>query len=422
MQNTENFQSRPGLSRRGLMQAVGAGIGGVAIVPLLTQTGLMAADAPSAPRASGDPQKVFQKAVDDAIAAGEIGLQIAVYKNGKEVVNVWGGIADQKSGRKVDANTLFNVFSVTKGWTNMCLQLQAERGLIDYNKPVAFYWPEFGVNGKDKCTVRDALSHRGGVPYMPDGVTPEKMADYEWMVKELAAMKPVYTPGTKNGYHSYTWGWLIAELVRRTDPKKRPFVQFFQEELLKPLGVKDTYMGVPESVRPRIATMYGKGGTEGKDPASPNARAIPVQVDTSPGVWALPAVQKAVIPGAGGITSAISQIRLWAMLANGGELDGVRLLSPERIRAASLPRPGGDEIDVVTGFQSANVSTLGFWMRGTDPIVGTNPHIIGQLGAGISIGWADPDNNLAVAVCHNRFGNTYSKPLAVAVSGAYGVT
>ncbi len=124
--------------------------------------------------------QIVQQAVDIAIGErGEIGLQVAAYLDGEPVVDVWGGLADETTGKKVDADTLFPVFSVTKAVTSVALHIQAERGLVDYGMPVAHYWPEFAAHGKDKGTIYDALTHRIGVPIMPLAVTPELMKRYE---------------------------------------------------------------------------------------------------------------------------------------------------------------------------------------------------------------------------------------------------
>ena len=114
--------------------------------------------------------EIFQRAVDRAIGErGEVGLQVAAYLDGELVVDAWGGIADPATGRHVDRSTLFPVFSVVKAVTAVCLHIQAERGLIDYEAPIARYWPEFAANGKDRATIRNALSHRLGIPQMPAG-------------------------------------------------------------------------------------------------------------------------------------------------------------------------------------------------------------------------------------------------------------
>src|SRR6516165_2531868 len=200
--------------------------------------------------------QAVQVAVDQAISTGgEIGVQVAAYLKGELVVDVWGGLADETSGLKVNGDTLFPVFSVTKAVTATALHIQVERGLIDYDKPICQYWPEFAANGKGNATVRDALTHRTGLPLMPAGVTPEQMCDWDWMIDALAKMKPVFPPGTTSAYHSYTFGWIIAECVRRTDPKRRPFGRFIQEEICVPIGIDNLFIGIPGAAEPRIAKL-----------------------------------------------------------------------------------------------------------------------------------------------------------------------
>src|ERR1700736_3802527 len=127
-------------------------------------------------KAEAEPNRIVQKAVDAAIAeGGEIGLQVAAYLNGELVVDVWGGLADETTGRRVDGDTLFPVFSVTKAVTATALHIQAERGLIDYDRPSSDYWPEFVAKGKGTATVRDALTHQPGIPLMPAGVSAEQI-------------------------------------------------------------------------------------------------------------------------------------------------------------------------------------------------------------------------------------------------------
>jgi len=375
-------------------------------------------------------KEMVQRAVDASIAeGGEIGVQVAAYHDGELVVEAWGGLADETTGRRVDADTLFPVFSVTKAITATALHMQAERGLIDYEKPIAHYWPEFAANGKDKATVRDALTHRTGIPQMPDGTTPEQMCDYDWMVREIAKLKPMFEPGTKSAYHSYTFGWIIAECVRRTDKKGRPFGKFVQEEICQPLGIDNLYMGIPDAVEPRIAKLTNMPPAPAA-PGSLHLVAIPQRVGTAQEIFGRGDVRRACIPGAGGIMNARSEARFFAMLANGGILNGVRLLSEERVRSFATLRKNSDEFDVVTQ-RVMNLSIGAYHMGGESPpappVIGRNPHTISHPGAGGSIGWADPDAHLAVGICHNRMFNAPTPvgnplvPIGDAIRSALGV-
>lgn len=379
-----------------------------------------------------DISKIVQDAVQTALGRGEIGVQVAAYVNGELVADVWGGLADKATVRKVDGDTLFPVFSVTKAVTATALHIQAERGLIDYEQPISRYWPEFGARGKDKATIRDALTHRAGIPLMPSGVTPEQMCDWEWMVDQLARMEPVFEPATTSAYHSYTFGWIIAECVRRTDPKERPFSRFVREEICAPLGIDNLFLGIPDGVEPRIAQLTNlPPPAPGTPPPGPlRMGAIPLQVGVVEEVFGRPDVRRACIPGAGGIMNARSEARFFAMLANGGQLGGVRLLSEERVRSFSTPRRNPDEVDRVLA-RVLNLGISGFHLGGQSPpappVIGSNPHTISHPGAGGSIGWADPDARLAVAICHNRMFDAQSpqdcplQPIGDAIRKVLGV-
>jgi CubicO group peptidase (beta-lactamase class C family) len=359
---------------------------------------------------AANANRIVHEAVEAAIHdGGEIGVQVAAYVDGEPVVDVWGGLADETTGRMVDGDTLFPVFSVTKAVTATALHIQAERGLVDYDTPIARYWPEFGAQGKDKGTVRDALTHRIGLPQMPEGVTPELMCDWDWMVQRLAEMKPLFEPGTRSAYLAYTFGWILGEVVRRTDLNRRPFGRFVQEEICVPLGIGSLWLGIADAVEPRVAKLTNlprpAPGTPGLPAEALIPIAIPPQVGVTQKVFGRADVRRACIPGAGGIMTARSTARFFAMLANGGELHGVRLLSEERVRSFSMPRARRDEFDPVV-WRVLNLGMGGFHLGGESPpappVVGRNPHTICHPGAGGSIGWADPDARLAVAICHNR--------------------
>ena len=377
-----------------------------------------------------ETNRLFQQAIETAIREqGEVGLQVAVYHDNELVVDAWGGIADETTGRKVDGDTLFPVFSVVKAVTATALHIQAERGLIAYDQPIARYWPEFAAQGKEHATIRDALSHRLGIPQMPEGVTPELMSDYDWMVDQLAKMKPRFAPGTDNGYMCYTFGWVIAECVRRTDPQQRPFGTFVQEEICAPLGITDLWLGIPDRVASRVARIKNSVPRP-LPPDLPIFAAIPPQVATVEEVWGRPDVRRACIPGANGIMNARNAVRIFALLANGGVLNGVRLLSEERVRSFSVPRQDTDRPDSILGIP-IHVGTAGFWLGGDVSaeypyrLVGKNPHTLCHPGAGGSIGWADPDARLAVAICHNRMTHTPSEafaPIRDALEEVFGVT
>ncbi len=378
----------------------------------------------------------MDRAIARALALGEVGLQVAVYHRGELLVDTWAGMADLEAGRAVGADTLFPVFSVTKSFTAVALHIQAERGLIDYDAPVARYWPEFATNGKGAITVRHVLSHRSGVPQMPDGVTLETMLDWDWMISGIEAMKPLFAADEASSYQAYVFGWYVGELVRRTDPAHRSIDRFIREEICEPLAISEFFMGLPEALEPRVARLYnvafGGGAPAGAEaepmalstaPSShtrPSAAlapymalAIPSAVATGPVNYNRRDVHAGVHPGAGGIASARAVARLYAMLANGGELDGVRILRPETVRALTVLRKSPYELDRVVG-RVAILGQGGFWLGsdhpGAEAAVGTSNSVLCHPGAGGSIGWGDTATGLAVAIAHNRMFSRIETP------------
>lgn len=371
-----------------------------------------------------------RRAVATAVEAGHhIGIQVAAYQNGRQVIDIWDGLADPASGRRVDGDTLFNVFSVAKAVTATALHMQAERGLVDYDQKITTYWPEFAEHGKDIATVRHALTHSAGVPQMPEGVTIERICDWDRMCRDIAALEPLFPIGESQAYHAMTFGWIIGEIVRRTDPARRPLNQFIQEEICRPLGIADLWLGMPDSEFPRIAKLTNANADDPPlPPDSLTAKAMPVAVSLTPETMERPEVRRATVAGVGGIFTARSEARFWAILAGGGQLDGIRLLSEDRVRSFLQLSPLAGQTDPVLKGELP-ISTGGYWMGAghtrTQPV--GNPRALCHPGAGGSIGWADLDNNVAVAICLNRMYNCKSRdddtvlPIALAVREALGV-
>lgn len=348
--------------------------------------------------------------VDDTIArliaeGREIGVQVTAYLDGKLAIDTWGGVADPETGRKVDGDTLFNMFSVTKAIAATALHIQVARGLVDYDARVMDYWPEFGVNGKEPTTVRDVLTHRAGIPQMPEGVTPELMCDWDWMTREIAKLTPLAPPGEKALYLSLTFGWLVGEIVRRTDPKGRDIGTFIREEIALPLNAPDIWVGLPDSQLPRVAKLVNAMTPVPPEYLPPLYTAsMPPQVDLIPEVFERPDVRRAPIAGVGGIFTTRSCARFWAMIAQGGELDGVRILPADLVATFNTPRPNSDEPDPVMFGFPVPLGIAGFWLGGDTFSVAAAkyPRAVCHPGAGNSIGFADPVSKLAVAIAHNR--------------------
>ena len=309
---------------------------------------------------------------------------------------------------KVDGDTLFNVYSVTKAVAATAVHLLVDRDQLDYDAPLARYWPEYAAHGKGKTSVRDVLTHRAGIPQMPAGMTPERMCDWDWMTRAIADLEPLAEPGRKTLYLSMTFGWILGELVRRADPQHRSLGRFVREEIAEPLGIRDLWIGIPDEAEPRIARQV-----DAMVPIPPEhlpplfLASMPASVALAPPVFERADVRRAEVAGVGGIFTARSEARFWALLAGGGALDGVRLLSRDLVATLNTPRAHSDEPDPVMFGFPIPITIGGYWFGGEHPPVcsAKYPRAICHPGQGGSIGWADPDTQLAVAICHNRLFN-----------------
>lgn len=322
----------------------------------------------------------------------ELGLQVAAYLDGKLVVDACAGRADEASGKKVDSDTLFMLSSTTKGVTSTCMHILVEKHKLDYDMPIVKVWPEFGAHGKELATLRHALTHQTGVPQTPVGYTPEWLPDWDKMCRGIADLTPMFPIGQRTAYHSLNFGYINGEILRRIDG--RTIGQFLQDEICKPLHA-DIYLGVPESELHRVAVLKDAPPAPAAydasmvgEPAGSNVAKYFNRVE----------VQKAAIPASGGIMSARGLARHYAMLANWGELDGVRILPEARIRSGiELQSFEWDEIYKVRVRRS-----LG-WRRGSDCGPLASPEAFGHVGGGGSFGYADPARRLGIAFAKNYF-------------------
>ena len=345
-----------------------------------------------------------EAAMAQARAAGEEGLGVAAYLGDELIIDTWAGLADSDAGRPVDHTTLFQVFSVTKALTATALHVLVDRGLVDYELPIARYWPGFGAHGKHRITVRDALCHRAGIPQMPVGVTPELMYDWDWMISRIEQHRPWFPAGSTNCYHVLVWGWLIGEVIQRADPDGRSVAQFIADEVCNPLGISDFHLPLPKEHAARV-TVLKADWEPAADVDHLRDAAQPVTVAPAPPVHNREDTWLACLPGAGAIANAESVARLFAMLAQGGTFRGVRLLSAELIESFRVPRDDTRADDMI--FEApAWIGQGGYWLGGDlrrrIPQDGSNPVVLNQPGAGGSTGWAELDTGLAVSICHNR--------------------
>lgn len=332
------------------------------------------------------------------VATGpEAGLQVAAWHKGELVVDAWAGL-DCITGKPVDGDTLFVTFSTSKGITATVVHMLAERGLIDYDAPVARYWPAFAQNGKGDITVRQVMAHTAGVPHLPIDVAPEDVLDWDKQVKWIEAATPLWEPGTQTGYHAVTIGTILGRLAELVDG--RPFAQIVQEDICAPLRIDTLWFGAPDAVTDRIAMLdWQPDPTMALPP--PEAliwQAIPVTLQPL-SLWAnRPDYRKAVVPAASCVANARALAKVYAALVGDG-VDGVRLMSKERVALAAATQT--DAMDCVLG--QAWPKGMGYFL-GCDNATTTcvSPTAFGHTGAGGFTAYADPAHDLAFALCKTR--------------------
>jgi len=347
-------------------------------------------------------EALFRQQIDEGLHPG---ASLAVYRHGRLVLELFGGLArlpdGQASGQPVTPETLFVLFSSTKPLSAVCLHILLERGRLGLDDPVARHWPEFARNGKAAVTIRHVLTHSGGFPQNPPQLVPRKWGDWNAIVQAMEEIELIWEPGQDTGYHPLNFGWVVGELVRRIDG--RPISRFLREEVTGPLGMGDTYLGLPPELEGRVACLYAMDNE-----VDPQAVAA----------FNRPDVHQAVVPAGGGISTARDLARFYAMLAAGGTLEGVRILSPQ-----SVERAIAVQVEVRRD-RSLGIPmrwALGFHLGGNRvDLFGydTSPRAFGHGGHGSSVGWADPDLGLAVAIITNGLRSPAGHALRVAALSA----
>ena len=299
-----------------------------------------------------DPQATIQALLDDLVASGEErGLQVAVYHRGDLVVDAWAGIADAATGTPVTPETLFTVYSVSKGITATALHILAEQGKIAYDDPIAKHWPEFATNGKADILVRHALSHVAGVPQVPSGTTFDDVLEWSAMCDRVAALTPLWPAGETLCYHALTYGWILGGVAERADG--RPFPRIVAEEIAQPLNLNGLYFGVPASELDRVATLEEQPALRDADPGAIPNIAPPGSIGDAQ--MNRPEIRQACLPAYGLCTTARSLARVYASLIGDG-VDGVRLLPPDRVRQATTLEVEG--LDASGGSPSVSPSAM----------------------------------------------------------------
>jgi CubicO group peptidase (beta-lactamase class C family) len=328
----------------------------------------------------------------------EVGAALTVHRGGTLVVDLWAGSRDAGGQTPWTADTLVNVWSTTKGVTAIALAVLVDRGLLDYAAPVARYWPQFAQNGKADITVSQLLSHQAGLPGFEAPTPLEDFYDWEKVTTRLAGQAPLWPPGTRNSYHAMTFGFLAGELIRRITGLSPG--QFLAREVAGPLNA-DIFIGLPQSEEGRVAPILAPHKEVPFDPdkMAPEAVAAvsnPAMIPTLPNDRAWRAAE---IPAGNGHATARGLARLYGAVANGGTLDGVRLMRSETVDA--LAQVQTERMDLMLGVAP-------FWAHGVTlnqtGIYGPRRTVFGHSGWGGSFGCADTEAKVAIGYVMNQMG------------------
>jgi len=365
------------------------------------------------------------------------GAAVCVYQHGECVVDLWGGYSDEDK-TPWHKETMAPSFSTTKGVCSTLLHIFADRGLVDYDAKVAEYWPGFAQAGKEDITVRQVMSHQSGLYHIRQMIDrADRMLDWEHMVEAIERTPPAHEPGTRTGYHGLTYGFIVGEIIQRVSGKK--FSSLVQSEIAKPLGLDGLYIGAPQKELHRAAQLIFPKSTKSlaQTPVghylelymtgvSKVLKSLGIDSDLTSIFDALaprgisdfefgsPESMRVAIPAANGLFTARSLAKMYALLANGGEFGGVRLMSEETVdRASTLQRPTGKN------------SVIPFDMRwrlgyhGVATTQGFPKQAFGHFGFGGSGAWADPSLDLSVALIVNSgMGSPFGDTRTARISGA----
>ncbi len=348
-------------------------------------------------------------------AGDELGAAVAVWRDGAPVVDLWGGYADLERKRPWTEDTVVLVFSTTKGLAAAALAVANSRGLIDYDRAVASYWPEFAAGGKADVTVRQLLAHQAGLCALNLKLDATVIADWPTLTRALAAQRPAWPPGTRHGYHYVTLGWYESELIRRVDPQGRRLPAFFRAEVAAPLDA-DFHMGLPEDIDPRrVATVEGWAAWKmlfhmGALPAHMVLaylwpRSMTARTMSNPRLWN-PAefgssrYRSLELPGAVGFGTARAIAAIYGDLACGGARLGLKQQTLDLLYEPARAPTAGTR-DLVLHIDTAY--GLGWWRPFPEFTFGGTA-AFGAPGMGGSFGYADSDLGIGFAYVTNRMG------------------
>lgn len=375
------------------------------------------------------PESLIQGDVDDGFGKvadafrrnfaklGEVGAACAAYKDGRKIVDLWGGYRDGLEKTPWERDTILLVFSAGKGMASVAMAVAHSRGLFDLDERVAAYWPEFARNRKEHVTVRQLLAHQAGLAILDEKLSLEKVTDIEWLSGVLAAQTPAWDPGSRHGYHAVTLGWYQSELLRRVDPLGRSMGRFFADEVARPLGA-DFFFGLPEEVDDRrLAKIHVFKPIEmllniDKMPWRLALSFLNPMGQTSRAMRTLPEIVQEEkinsremlaleVPSVLGVGHPRAMARVYGSLATGGAELG---LSRDTLQALEEPaeQPSGHLRDAV--LQMDTSFSIGFLKPFPGFPFGSSSRAYGTTGGGGSFGMSDPDTGIGYAYAMNRLG------------------
>jgi CubicO group peptidase (beta-lactamase class C family) len=341
----------------------------------------------------------------------DVGAAVAVWVDGDLVVNLWGGYTNAKRTRRWRENSLASVFSGSKGLTSTCVHLLADRGEIDLETPVSSYWPEFGQAGKQDITVAQVLGHRSGVIGPRTPLPWNDVTDWDRVCDSIAASRPWWEPGTAQGYHMVTFGFILGEVVRRVTG--RTLGHYLRTEIAEPMGI-DVHIGLPRAQHHRCAEMINKPHIRGVL-ANGNAPAHPTSLDEhqmaalSVAMGFLPDDElgsndltrwrTSEFPGTNAHVSALGLATFYNGLAQ------EKLLTREHLERVRVSQ-GGFDRDVVLGPRVADHGWGLGYMLNQRGVAGPNLQSFGHGGSGGSYGFVDLEHRIGYAYVMNYFDAT----------------
>jgi CubicO group peptidase (beta-lactamase class C family) len=333
---------------------------------------------------------------DAALAEGEeLGARFTVMIEGEVALDLYGGFADRPRTQPFDAQTLTPVFSTTKAIAAVLIARLVDAGRLSYEATVASVWPEFAAAGKGQITVGQALSHQAGLAGFPDEMDPALWFDWDAICAKLAAMAPLWPPGTASGYHPVTFGYLAGEIFRRVDG--RDMGQALREDIAEPFGL-DLWIGLPDREFGRVAQLARPTRFADFGHVDDIKRAAFLTKWAAPGGRGGDDWRRAMIPSVNGHVTAEAMARLMSALAGDGQIDGRALLSPAAISEATRERIVGP--DRVLPFEIS--WGAGFMRNAPLQIYGPGQQTFGHSGWGGSCTFADPERRLAGAYVMNK--------------------